>query len=143
MGGQTKSITVIPDSFNKINNLKFLQTLILKNYIFEKTFKLKLFNLKKLKLSYVKNIEFYNNSPFQLKNLFILKSKVKEGKKINFSELESLSIEEGSTNIFNFDALKNLKKLIIESYAVLRENNIFSLSSLEEIEVKKYIYLWL
>ena len=74
----------IPSSFEEINNLKALQNLSINGYNFANPFTLKLFNLKKLELWKVKNIEFDKNNSYNLNYLCIYDSKSNNIKILNF-----------------------------------------------------------
>ena len=125
-----------PNSMENLNNFKSLEKLILTEFIFETTFKLKLKNLKKIKLCYCENILFDENIFLNLKILVLEQCKIEiPNKLLKLPELEQLYLEVLNVErIFDFTTIKKLKYLtldietfsIFENYSYLENAIILS-----------------
>ena len=134
----------IPNSFELINKFKVLKNLTITGYIFQNTFILKLYDLKKLDLFKVKNFAFDKSIPFNLNELYISSSELCKSKELmNFSKLEIFEYINSYNLSINIQNSKHLKKISMDSKNLieLTHADLSSLTSLEEIEIfdKEYI----
>ena len=136
------------NSFDYINSLKSLEELSLRYFNFEYAFKLKLFNLKKLKLIKCDNISLDESIPFNLKKLKIYMGIInKSDSLIKFPKLEKCFLfrnfnysQEEYDKIIDFESLINLKKLTMEFKEFKFIKNKYYLKSLEDLRLK-YVHL--
>ena len=101
-----RNINVKSENFEKINNLRLLEALILSNIEFINTFVLKLYNIKSLELDDCENITFDENNQFNLETLIIKNCDIMAPKsKIKFPLLEDLDLYK-----VDFQNAKKIKK---------------------------------
>ena len=93
-----KSIEIESKSFENINNLNLLEELQLSNLFFKDNFTIKLYNLKKLYITYCKNISFSEDKPYDIEILELNYCIIIEPKDLlKFPKLKKYYIN----NIFN------------------------------------------
>ena len=116
-----------PNSMENLNNFKSLEKLILTEFIFETTFKLKLKNLKEIKLYCCENILFDEDIFLNLKILVLEQCKIEIPNNIlKLPELEQLNLEGlNAERIFDFTTIKKLKYLTlnIETFSIYENNS--------------------
>ena len=126
-----------PYLFENINNFKVIENLRLSHIQFETILIIKLINLKILSLDKCKNISFLENTDYNLKELFLIYSKIiKQNTKFKFPQIEVLKITDIKSNIYNlmFD-FENMKKIRILKARCIEVNHIGD-NLLENIEIK-------
>ena len=139
--------------FENLNKFESLEKLIMRDFIFEKTFTLKLNNLKELYLFECLDIAFAENSCLNLKVLFLYSNSINMPKKsLKLPELENFEYERGNIikynesnenegedengdnendNLFDFESLKKLKFLNI----TISDFSNYINSPLESVEI--------
>ena len=119
-----KSVLLNPQRFEDLNNFESLKQLNICGINFMTTFKLKLYNLKKLKISYCNKISLDENSCLHLKQLNIFYSDImKTEKLLKLPEIEECYLEDSNSKlyqqkhynlIFDLSNSKQLKTLKID-----------------------------
>ena len=97
---------IVPNSFEFINNFKFLEYLGLEYINFTSIFVLKLFTLKSLELKSCNNIDF-DKDLLKLKSLSLIETDIKKIMKL--PELEEICIRWTNYKIIDFKILHKLK----------------------------------
>ena len=107
-----------------LNKFKLIKHLKLKGFVFEKTFYLKLIQLKSLNLWSCKNITFDENSCSCLKEMHLFDSHIVKSKSLlNFNELKILDGAQTFYDIINLKSLEKLRKFQGEAYDFIHLEN--------------------
>ena len=107
-----------------LNKFKLIKHLKLKGFDFEKTFYLKLIQLKSLNLWSCKNITFDENSCSCLKEMHLFDSHIVKSKSLlNFNELKILDGAQTFYDIINLKSLEKLRKFQGEAYDFIHLEN--------------------
>ena len=105
-----KQTTIKTNSFEFINNFKFLEDLKLNSFKFESTFILKIYSLKNLDLENCKNIEFAKDIQLKLKSFTLRNTKIGQNIKLSFPELEEITLSYYDVETIDIKSLKKLRK---------------------------------
>ena len=132
-------VDIYPNTSEKINNLKCLEELVIKRFMFSENFYLKLNTLKYLEIERCEKIEFDENIGLNLETLIIYNTPIIEPNKlIKFNKLKTLKIKDDFGKDYNlylidFQSLNNLKRIL-----EIEENNFLKLGEIQLEFVKIY-----
>ena len=108
------------NSIKNLNQLKLLEYLELENFFINNDFTLKLFNLKKLFLSYCKNLTFEKDSLLKLNTLFLNNCLISKPESyLKCPNLEICTLIKNNQEyylFFDFSSFKKLKNFISDIY---------------------------
>lgn len=152
---KNKSNSIIPQNFEDLNNFESLKQLNICGINFQTNFTLKLFNLKKLKISYCSKISFDENSCLNLKQLNIFYSEIiKNEKLLKLPEIEECYLENSNTplkqqqynlilDLSNSTKLNTLK-IDINNFIKLENKfiqNLYLFTPISSIELEKKMFV--
>ena len=137
-----KSIEIESDTLENINNLNLLEELQLNNLIFNNNFTVKLYNLKKLYISYCKNIAFGEDKPYNIEILELNYCDIiKPKEKLKFPKLKKYYVSYIINSYYRisfFDIITSPKLLDISIDKFNDYNN--EISSIEYLNVGSASY---
>jgi hypothetical protein len=125
-------VDIFPNTSEKINNLKCLEELVIKRFMFSENFYLKLNTLKYLEIERCEKIGFDENMGLNLETLIIYNTPIiVPNKLIKFNKLKTLKIEDDfgkdyNFNLIDFQSLNNLKRIL-----EIEEQNFLKLGEIQ------------
>ena len=137
-------VDIYPNTSEKINNLKCLEELVIKRFMFSEDFYLKLNTLKYLKIERCEKIGFDENVGLNLETLIISNTPIIEPNElIKFNKLKTLKIKDDfgkdyNYNLIDFQSLNNLKRIL-----EIEQDNFLKLGEiqLEYAKIKPSTYI--
>ena len=132
-------VDIYTNTSEKINNLKCLEELVIKRFMFSENFYLKLNTLKYLETERCEKIGFDENVGLNLETLIIYNTPIIEPNKlIKFNKLKTLKIKDDfgkdyNLNLIDFQSLNNLKRIL-----EIEQNNFLKLGEIQLEFVKIY-----